>query len=200
MPKLRALLIAPPGAGKGTQASRICAHFDVTHISTGDLFRAAVASGSDLGRLVAGYLDRGDLVPDDVVGLTVREAVVVAVKSTGGYLLDGFPRTVAQAEAAHTLATELGIAAQAVLTFVVPRPVLLERLMGRGASEGRSDDDEPTIRHRLSVYDQATAPLLDYYEGLGVLVRVDADRPVDEVTAASIAVLEASLAVHQDAT
>jgi len=189
--RLRALLIAPPGAGKGTQAERLCARFGVTHISTGDVFRRAVAEGSKLGRQVKQYLDEGDLVPDGVVGEVVRQEVVKAMRDTGGYLLDGFPRTVAQAEAAHGLAVEEGLTAHAVLTFAVPRPILLERLMGRGS--GRSDDNEATIRHRLDVYDTQTAPLLEYYENRGVLVTVDADRSIDEITDASIAVLEAKL-------
>ena len=193
MEKLRALLIAPPGAGKGTQATRICSHFEIEHISTGDIFRAAVDAGSDLGRIVRGYLSRGDLVPDDIVGVIVRDAVTGAMGSTGGFLLDGFPRTVPQAEAAHALAVELGLTAHAVITFEVPRAVLLERLMSRAAAEGRSDDNEETIRHRLEVYDRQTAPLLDYYEGRDVLVRIDANRTVDEVTAASVAALTAAL-------
>ncbi|GAC1312667.1 MAG: adenylate kinase [Acidimicrobiales bacterium] len=190
--RLRALLIAPPGAGKGTQAERICAHFAISHISTGDVFRRAVSEGTKLGLQVKEFLDAGDLVPDEVVGEVVRQEVVKAMRDTGGYLLDGFPRTVPQAEAAHGLAVEQGTTAHAVLTFEVPRPILLERLMGRGS--GRSDDNEATIRHRLDVYDRQTSPLLEYYEGRGVLVRVDADRPIDDVTVSSIEVLEQALA------
>ena len=193
MERLRALLIAPPGAGKGTQADHVCAHFGITHISTGDRFRSEVAQGTPLGQEVAAYLEKGDLVPDDVVGRLVLEAVEVAVADTGGFLLDGYPRTLPQAEAAHQFAVERGWTAHAVLTFEVPRFVLLERLMARSSAEGRSDDTEATIRHRLEVYDRQTAPLLDYYDGLGVLIRIDANRPVDEVTAASIAALEQAL-------
>ncbi|GAC1536436.1 MAG: adenylate kinase [Acidimicrobiales bacterium] len=192
--RLRALLIAPPGAGKGTQAERICAHFAISHISTGDVFRRAVSEGTKLGRQVKDFLDAGDLVPDEVVGEVVRQEVVKAMRDTGGYLLDGFPRTVPQAEAAHGLAVEQGTTAHAVLTFEVPRPILLERLMGRGS--GRSDDNEATIRHRLDVYDRQTSPLLEYYEGRGVLVRVDANRPIDDVTVSSIDVLEQALATR----
>jgi adenylate kinase len=193
MERLRALLIAPPGAGKGTQATRISVYFGVTHISTGDVFRREVEESTPLGLKVKAYLDAGDLVPDDVVGEVVRVEVVGAMKETGGYLLDGFPRTLAQAEAAYALAVELGIEAHAVLTFEVPRPVLLERLMARASAEQRTDDNEATIRHRLDVYDAATAPLLDYYEGRGVLFRIDADQPVDTVTAAAIAALDTGL-------
>ena len=190
---LRALLIAPPGAGKGTQAQRRSAHFGVADVSTGEVFRREVNAGTDIGIQVKGYLDRGDLVPDDLVGRIIRREIDAAIAETGGYLLDGFPRTLPQAEAAYALASELGITAHAVLTFDVPREVLLKRLLGRGSKGGRSDDDEATIRHRLDVYDLQTAPLLDYYATRGLLQRVNADRPVDEVTAQSIAVLEEAL-------
>jgi adenylate kinase len=198
-PALRALLIAPPGAGKGTQAERLSEHFGVTHLSTGDVFRSEVAAGTRLGEQVREYLDRGDLVPDNIVGEVVRQQVQRAVRETGGYLLDGYPRTLPQAEAAYGLASDLGITAHAVLTYVVPRPVLLERLMGRGSAEGRTDDSEATIRHRLEVYDEQTAPLLDYYRQRGLLTEVSADADVDDVTAASITALEEALAAHSTA-
>jgi len=191
--RLRALLIAPPGAGKGTQAQRICAHFGVADISTGDVFRREVAAGTVLGKEVASYLDRGDLVPDTLVGEVVRQEIQKALDATGGYLLDGFPRTLPQAEAAHAIAVDMGIAAHAVVTFDVPRAVLLERLMGRGTSDGRSDDTEATIRHRLEVYDAQTAPLLDFYSGQGMLVRIAADQSIDEVTKVTIAALEEAM-------
>ncbi len=191
--RLRALLIAPPGAGKGTQAVAISQEFGVEHISTGDLFRAEVKKGTALGRDVAAYLARGDLVPDDVVLQLVRVKVLEAMARDGGYLLDGYPRTLAQAHAAHAIGVEMGITAHAAVTFDVPRDVLVDRLLGRARREGRSDDDEKTILHRLDVYDCETAPLLDYYADLGVLVRIDADRPVAEVTAATIAALRAKV-------
>jgi adenylate kinase len=193
--RLRALLIAPPGAGKGTQADAISAAFGVPHISTGELFRAAVAAGTDIGLIVKGYLDRGDLVPDGLVGEIVRDEVLAAVRATGGYLLDGFPRTLAQAQAAHAIAVDMGLLAHAVLTFDVPRAVLLDRLLRRAAERGRTDDDEATIRHRLDVYDAETAPLIEYYAERGLLTRIPADRPVAEVTAATIGALTAAIAI-----
>jgi len=192
------LLVAPPGAGKGTQAARLSHHFGVPSISTGDVFRREVGAGTELGRKVAGYLDRGDLVPDGLVGRVVRREVLAAVAATGGYLLDGFPRTVGQAEAAHADAVELGIDALAVITFDVPRSVLLERLLNRGGAGGRSDDDSRTIRHRLDVYDLQTMPLLDYYDARGLLIRIDANRAVDEVTTTTIEALEQVLAGVDD--
>ena len=162
-------------------------------ISTGDVFRREIGAGTPVGLQVKRYLDAGDLVPDDLVGRIVRREIETAIAETGGYLLDGFPRTLAQAEAAYALASELGITAHAVLTFEVPRDVLLNRLLGRGSRGGRSDDDEATIRHRLDVYDAQTAPLLDYYSSRDLLVSIDANRPIDEVTADCITALEAAL-------
>jgi adenylate kinase len=188
---LRLLLLAPPGAGKGTQADRIAAHFEIPHISTGELFRRHVAEGTELGREVKSYVDRGDLVPDDIVLSIVRSAVEEAMATNGGYLLDGFPRNLAQARAGYRIAKELGATVHAVLHFDVPEAELLRRLLARGASGDRTDDNEATIRHRLDVYNKETAPLLDYYRGRGVLVSVKADQPVDVVTAESLAALEA---------
>ncbi|HVM67714.1 MAG TPA: adenylate kinase [Acidimicrobiales bacterium] len=191
--RLRALLIAPPGAGKGTQAKAISTEFGVEVISSGDLFRAEVAAGTPLGHQVAGYLDRGDLVPDALVHQLVRAKVLDAVARTGGYLLDGFPRTMEQARVAHASAVEAGLQANAVVTFEVPRDVSVERMLARARVEGRTDDDKATVLHRLDVYERETAPVVGFYDALGVLVRIDADRPVDEVTAATLAALHAAI-------
>ena len=187
---LRMLLLAPPGAGKGTQAERISAHFAIAHISTGDLFREHIAEGTDTGLAVKEYLDRGDLVPDDIVMSMVRDAMEVAMAETGGYLLDGFPRNLAQARRGYHLAAELGATVHAVLHLEVSEEELLRRLLERGVSGGRTDDNEATIRHRLDVYNTQTLPLLDYYKGRGVLVTVNGEQPVDEVTAEAIAALD----------
>jgi adenylate kinase len=187
---MRILLLAPPGAGKGTQAERISTHFGIPHISTGDLFRHHIAEGTPIGLEAKEYLDRGDLVPDDVVLIIVREAIEAAVTSSGGYLLDGFPRNLAQARLGYHLAAELGATVHAVLHLEVSEEELLRRLLARGADGGRTDDNEGTIRHRLDVYQTQTLPLLDYYKGRGVLVSVDGEQPVDAVTAESLAALE----------
>jgi adenylate kinase len=185
---MRVLLIGPPGAGKGTQATRIAAHFDLARIATGDLLRQEVASGSELGRTAKSYIDRGDLVPDGVVIAMTRDRVVKA-NSDGGYILDGYPRTLAQAEAAHRWATARGVPFDLALFFEIGTDELLARLAGRGREEGRSDDTEPTVRHRLDVFRSQTFPLLAYYRRRGILVRIDAVGPVDAITERILAAL-----------
>jgi adenylate kinase len=186
--RVRVLLIGPPGAGKGTQATRIAAHFDLVRIATGDLLRQEVASGSELGRAAKAYIDRGDLVPDDVVIAMTRERVVQA-NTEGGYILDGYPRTLVQAEAAYRWAKARGVPFDLALCFEIGTDELLARLAGRAREEGRSDDTEETVRHRLEVFQRQTYPLLDYYRRRGILVRIDAVGPVDAITERIVAVL-----------
>jgi len=185
---MRVLLIGPPGAGKGTQSTRIATHFDLTRIATGDLLREEVASGSALGRTAKAYIDRGDLVPDDVVITMTRERVVQA-NNEGGFVLDGYPRTLAQAEDAYRWAKARGIPLDLALSFEIGTDELLARLAGRAREEGRSDDTEETIRHRLEVFRTQTYPLVAYYERRGILVRVDAVGPVDAITERILAAL-----------
>jgi adenylate kinase len=185
---MRVLLIGPPGAGKGTQATRIAAHFDLTRIATGDLLREEVASGSEFGRTAKAYIERGDLVPDDVVIAMTRERVVQA-NNEGGYILDGYPRTLAQAEAAYRWAKERGVPLDLALSFEIGTDELLARLAGRAREEGRSDDTEETVRHRLEVFRTQTHPLLAYYQRRGILVRIDAVGPVDAITERILAAL-----------
>ena len=177
---MRLLLLAPPGAGKGTQGERLAGHFGIRHLSSGDLLRTEVASGSELGRTVAEHLARGDLVPDDVMEELLRGPLVEAAKE-GGYILDGFPRNLSQAHQAFELARDLGITVNAVIALEAPDDVLRERLLGRGATSGRSDDTDDVIEHRLEVYRQQTRPLIAYYAGRGLLRRIDATPPPDEV-------------------
>jgi adenylate kinase len=185
---MRVLLIGPPGAGKGTQAARIAAHFDLARIATGDLLREEVAAGSQLGRTAKAYIDQGDLVPDELV-ITITKARVVKANTQSGYILDGYPRTLAQAEAAHRWATARGVAFDLALVFEIGTDQLLARLIGRASKQGRSDDTEQTIRHRLEVFQTQTYPLVDYYQQRGILVRVDAVGPVDAITERICAVL-----------
>lgn len=178
---VRLLLVGAPGAGKGTQATRIAEHFHVAHISSGDLLRAHVADGSAIGRKAQEYMERGDLVPDEVVLDMLRKPVTEAV-AAGGYVLDGFPRTVEQAEAAYAVAKDLGVAVQVAVHLAVDPASLLERLVARGQESGRSDDTPDVIKHRIDVYEERTQPLLEYYAQRERLVTVNGDRPIDEVT------------------
>jgi adenylate kinase len=178
---VRLLLIGAPGAGKGTQATRIADHFKVAHISSGDLLRDHVARETAIGRRAQEYMERGDLVPDEVVLDMLRKPVTEAV-AAGGYVLDGFPRTVEQAEAAYEVAKDLGVAVQVAVHLAVDPAALVERLVARGEESGRTDDTPEVIRHRIDVYEERTQPLLDYYAERERLVHVNGDRPIDEVT------------------
>jgi adenylate kinase len=186
---MRLLLLAPPGAGKGTQGERLAEHFGAQHLSTGEMLRAEVAAKTPLGRAVADSLASGDLVPDDLMTELLRQPLLAAARE-GGYILDGFPRTLAQAHLAYQLARDLGITVNAALALEAPDDVLRERLLGRASAGGRSDDTEDVIDHRLEVYAEQTRPLLAYYAGRGVLKRVDATPPPDDVFAAILTVLE----------
>lgn len=180
---MRLVLLGAPGAGKGTQGTRLAAKFGIAHVSSGDILRRHVAEGTPLGRRVAGHVAAGRLVPDELVLAVVGRAVADAME-TGGYLLDGFPRTVAQAERAYELATRGNMTADAVLYLAVPDAVAEERLVERSATSGRVDDaSTEVIRHRLQVFHEQTVPLLDYYRARDVLVTVDASGTPDEVAA-----------------
>jgi adenylate kinase len=179
---VRLLLLAPPGAGKGTQGERLAAWAGVRHIAAGDLLRASVRAGGPLGRQIAGYQTRGDLVPDQIV-LDALTPVVVDAAAGGGYILDGFPRTLPQAVAAAELALRLGVRLDAAIYLYAPDEVLTRRLLARAGQGGRSDDTAGVIRHRLRVFADTIGPLVGYYTERGILVPVDADQDVDSVTA-----------------
>jgi adenylate kinase len=182
------VLLGAPGSGKGTQGDRLATHFGVPHVSSGELLREHVASGSDLGRQVAYFLSRGELVPDDLVLAVVADALSGAFEA-GGYVLDGIPRTLAQAERAYALAKPAGLLADAVVYLDVPDDVARERLAGR-AETGRVDDADPAvIERRLQVFHADTGPLLDFYRERGILRTVDAVQPVEAVSAAILEVL-----------
>jgi adenylate kinase len=178
---LRLVVLGPPGAGKGTQAVRIAEQFACSDVATGDIFRAHVAEGTELGRAAQEYMDRGDLVPDEVVIAMVMERLAER-DCDSGFVLDGFPRTVAQAEALDRRLAELGTALEAALSFDVPEEELLRRLAGRAAAQHRADDAEQTIRHRLEVFAIKTRPLIDYYRHRRLLSVVDGVGRVEEVT------------------
>jgi adenylate kinase len=186
---LRLVVLGPPGAGKGTQAVRLADHFACADVATGDIFRANVAEGTDLGRAAQEYMDRGDLVPDELVIAMVMERLAES-DCAAGFVLDGFPRTVNQAEALDRRLGDLGVPLHAVLCFEADEEELLRRLAGRAAAQHRADDAEQTIRHRLEVFAIKTRPLIDYYAHRGLLVTVDAIGPIEVVTKRILAALE----------
>src|ERR671931_1396640 len=187
---MRIVLLGPPGAGKGTQAVRIAEYFGCADVATGDIFRANVAEGTELGRIAQTYMDQGDLVPDEVVidmvvhRLAERDCDV-------GFVLDGFPRTVAQAEALDRRLAELDTPLHAALNFEATEDELFRRLAGRATALHRSDDSEQTIRHRLEVFAIKTRPLIDYYHRRRLLINVDAIGTIEEVSRRILQDLEA---------
>ena len=188
------VILAPPGAGKGTQGKLISAEAGIPHINTGEMFRAEVAAESDLGRRVRAILDAGDLVPDELTIEVVR-ARLGQEDTMEGFVLDGFPRTLAQAEALDRLLEELDRdELSVVLDFHVSDAIAAQRLLGRAGQEGRSDDTRATIQHRLDVYHDNTEPLVGYYRNKGILVGIHADRTVAEVFAEVQQVLETASA------
>jgi adenylate kinase len=206
MAKTKLMMLGPPGAGKGTQAQKLAAKLDIPQISTGDMLRAAKKKGTELGKAAAGYMDRGDLVPDEVV-IGIVEESLKDPEVAGGFILDGFPRTVEQAEALANMGVELEV----VLNIQVADEVLIERLAGRRAcincgatyhveysapsTEGvcdkcgseivqRADDQPESIKARLVAYESKTAPLIDFYRSRGNLVDIDGERSPAEVLSA----------------
>ena len=187
---MRTLMIAPPGAGKGTQGALIAAHFNIPHIATGELLRDHVARGTQLGRAVQRHLERGELVPDQVVLDMVREALLEAKAAGGGYVLDGLPRNISQARASYLIGRELGMTADVALHLQADDEELMRRLLARAALEHRSDDTEEVIARRLALYHEVTAPIVDWYGERGILVTVDAMRPAEQVGREILAALE----------
>ena len=185
---MNVLLVGPPGSGKGTQGERLARCLGIEHIAAGDLLRAEVQGATPLGEQVQDYLQRGELVPDELVIDLLMPRVLEAADS-GGYLLDGFPRSVGQAREARRLAERNGFSADGVIYLDAPRDELVNRILARAEAEGRSDDTAEVIRRRLGVFDEATAPLIDYYRERGLLRVVDASRSADEVTVAILAEL-----------
>lgn len=184
--KQRLLFLGPPGAGKGTQAQQLATGRHLLHLSTGDLLRAEVKAGSALGQQAEAVMARGELVSDALVLAIVRSRLEgQGVAGGGGWLLDGFPRNLVQAEALEALLAELGQPIELVVLLELDDGVLLQRLLSRG----RADDNEAVIRHRLEVYRQQTAPLIRYYEEKGLLQSVDASGTVDVIAARISAVL-----------
>ena len=185
---MNVLLIGPPGSGKGTQGERLAKRLGIKHIAAGDLLRAEVQADTSLGRKAREYMDRGELVPDQLI-IDLLMPVVVEAGRDGGYLLDGFPRSVAQAKEARALADQENVGAHAVFYLDAPRDELVERILARARVEGRADDTPEVVRNRLAVFAEATAPLVGYYRDRGLLQVIDANRSEDEVTADILAAL-----------
>ncbi len=185
----RMLLLGPPGAGKGTQAALLIDRLGIPQISTGDMLRAAVAAGTPVGRQARAFMERGELVPDPVV-IGVAEERLGEPDAESGFILDGFPRTRAQAEALDELLERLGARLERCVAILVDEDVLVERLLKRARIEGRTDDNEGTIRTRMRVYRDQTEPLLDYYRERGVLAEVEGLGSVEEVAKRIAAALD----------
>lgn len=179
----RLLIVGPPGAGKGTQAVRLAESLAIPAISTGDIFRANVSQETELGVLAKSYMDKGEYVPDSVTNDMVRSRLAED-DAQHGFLLDGYPRTLDQVSALDGVLTELGTTLDAVLLLEVETEAVVARLVARGEEQGRSDDTEETIRRRLDVYAEQTAPLIDVYDSRGLVRRVGGMASIDEVTAA----------------
>jgi adenylate kinase len=175
---LRLLLIGAPGGGKGTQGDALASLYGIQHISSGDVLRAEARADTPVGREVAAFQRRGDLVPDRIV-FDLLIPVVAAAAARGGYVLDGFPRTVPQAIEAFEVARQLEFTLDAAVYLTVPESVLLQRLLARA----RADDTAEVIRHRLEVFAETTSPLIAYYRDRGVLVEVNGDQPPEAITA-----------------
>lgn len=212
---MQLLLMGPPGAGKGTQAVKLVEKFSIPQISTGDMFRAAVKEGTELGKKAKACMETGTLVPDEVTVGIVRERLSKD-DCKGGFILDGFPRTVEQAEALEKILDELNLKLTKVLNIHVPAEHLIERAIGRricktcgatyhvkfnppksddtcdncgGTLYQRADDNEETMKKRLSVYEDSTRPLIDYYKKIGVYAEIDGRQPIEKVTEELVNVL-----------
>jgi adenylate kinase len=193
---VRVVLLGPPGAGKGTQAQIIAGRLAVPAISTGDIFRANVSGHTELGRQAKSYMDAGDLVPDEITVAMVKDRLAEP-DAKAGFLLDGFPRTISQAEQLRESLVEISSHLDCVLELVVDEDELVRRLSGRrmlvdGKMVQREDDKPETVRHRLEVYREQTAPVAGFYEDEGLLARIDAIGEVEEVTARAMEALGAT--------
>jgi len=185
---VRVLILGPQGSGKGTQAARIAAATGTPHVATGDILRAAVADGTELGRKVAPILERGDLVPDDLMVGLIR----ARLSGEDAFVLDGFPRTLAQAEALDAMLEEIDKPLDTVLLLEVSNEESTKRLLGRAAEEGRADDAPEAIANRLRLYHELTEPVVERYRRRGAVVEIDGERSMDEAFAAIQSALQRS--------
>ncbi len=177
---MRLVLLGAPGSGKGTQAARLRDHFMIAHISTGDLLRAAVAAGTPLGLKAKAVMEAGNLVSDEIV-LGMLEERLSKSDTANGFILDGYPRNLAQSNALDGLLAKLGQPLDIAVQLLVPTDQLVERLAGRASQEGRSDDTPEAVRHRLNVFNEQTAPVADFFRSRGKLAAIDGVGTMDDV-------------------
>lgn len=186
----RLLIVGPQGSGKGTQGVRIAETFGIPVVSTGDIFRANIKGGTELGQKVTAILDRGDLVPDELTGEIVRDRLAQD-DAARGFLLDGYPRNAAQVGHLEEFLAGRGESLDAVILLDVPREESISRLSLRAVEQGRSDDTEEAIAHRLDIYERETAPIIDVYSEKGIVDRIDGVGSLDEITERIVAALDA---------
>jgi adenylate kinase len=179
---LNLLVLGPQGAGKGTQAKRISAEYEIPHVATGDMFRAEQAAGTEFGKQVGEIMARGDLVPDELT-IAMIEKRLTEPDAAEGFVLDGFPRNLAQARALDTMLTGIGRGLDAILFFAVSDEIGMERALSRAALEGRADDTREVIAHRLEIYHRETEPIVEHYRTTGKLIPLHADRSIEQVWA-----------------
>jgi adenylate kinase len=177
---MRIVLLGPPGSGKGTQAAKLVEHLGIPHISTGAMLRGAAKKGTELGITAKKLTDMGELVPDDVM-LGILEERLNQPDVKDGFILDGYPRNLAQAQSLEEVLARLGTPADEAILIDIDFEEIIQRIAKRALKEGRSDDTEDTVRHRLEVYEEQTAPVADFYERKGILTRVWGDGSVDEI-------------------
>lgn len=195
---MRLLLVAPPGAGKGTQAAKLAEHYGITNLSSGELLRREIAADSAIGRKAVEYVRRGDLVPDDLIFQVLAKPLLEATRN-GGYVLDGFPRNLHQAEEAYRATRDMpSIEVQAVVHLDVPLPELTRRLLARSGQEGRIDDMATVVTHRLEVFVAETEPLLGFYRKRGLVLDVDGDQDVEQVFSEIVKKLDSELRAAKD--
>lgn len=191
MSNVRLLLIGPPGAGKGTQAARLAAHFGIPAISTGDIFRENVKNQTELGKKAQSYMDAGENVPDSLTNDLIHDRIAQS-DCADGFLLDGYPRTASQVEALEGMLAEQSATLDAAVELVADVEVVVNRLRQRAIEQGRSDDSEDVVRHRLGVYAEQTAPLIDVFRDKDLLVTVDGLGPIEDITERILGRLQAA--------
>ena len=186
---LNIVIFGAPGSGKGTQSERIVAKFGINHISTGDVLRAEMKNGTELGKTAKGYIDQGQLIPDELM-INILASVLDSFKDSKGVIFDGFPRTIAQAEALKKMLAERGQEVSIMLDLDVPEDELMVRLIKRGRDSGRADDNEETIKKRLVVYHSQTAPLIDWFKKEGKYQHINGLGTMDAIFADIVAAIE----------